>query len=184
MIRITAAAVVLALSVVTAVSAVSGDGSPVLARRSTDYRLMLESRRFVPEPGLPRVLPAPADADGVTHMIVQFDRLPDASDIELLRLCGITLLNYLPNLAYFASVPRGGLVELAALPCVRAVIAIRPEDRLASRIRDGAAPAYARDEDGTVRVVVVFFGDIDTEDAARTARKYGRITTIRGRDLR
>jgi hypothetical protein len=96
-------------------------GSATLMERVPDYAVLLESRRFVPQPGMSRDLQAAMEAGGRKHVIVQFMGIPDRSDVSLLESRGIELLDYLPNRAYFAGVPAIELARLAAFPGVRSV---------------------------------------------------------------
>jgi hypothetical protein len=188
---------VFALSVTLAGSASSGDdgaalrtsgltasegGTTVHIERTLDYALMLESRQFVPERGVPQELLMQAEAGERRHVIVQFLDVPAGSDISLLKSRGLTLLDYLPNLAYFASVRIGELGQLAGFPGLRSVVAIRPDDKISPGLRDRGVSSHAQNADGTVRLIVVLFGDVGVEKARGTVEKYGRITQIRYED--
>jgi hypothetical protein len=157
-------------------------GTGILIERARDYTIMLESRHFVPEQGISPEVLARAEAGGASHVIIQFSDLPDRADISFLRSRGVALLDYLPNLAYFASVPAGELDRLTGFHGLRCVIPIQPDDKISSQLREHGASRYAWNEDGTVRIVAVVFRDVGIEQTCGTLEKYGRITAINEQD--
>lgn len=171
-----AAAVFAFVLFAVSVTAVS---SEVLTRQA-DYTIMLQSRQFVPEVGITQQVLGEQDADSgrAKHVIIQFKDIPDALQVRALRSSGILLLDYLPNMAYFASLPAGALQDLARFPGVRAVVAIEERDKISPFIRRGGVSAHARSEDGRAEIIVTFFGDVTIEDAVRIAGMYGEISEV------
>ena len=162
--------------------ALSYAGADMLLERQPDYSVLMESRRFVPEPGVSRDLVAHTEGEGRHHLIIQFLNIPDRADALMLKSRGIELLDYLPNRAYFAGVPAREIGWLAELPAVRAAEAIRPDDKIASQLKTRIAGRPAGNTDGSLGVVVVLFEDVSIEAAVDVLTEYGVITAIRSED--
>ena len=81
--------------------------------RQADYRILLRSREFTPAPGLEARLAREGDVAG-GHLLVQFRALPDLDDARALESEGVVLLDYVPNMSYFAYVTPGAAAVLAA----------------------------------------------------------------------
>ena len=169
-----AAAVVFAI-LLTTLSALSASSGATVRR--TDYRLLLKSGEFVPDAGVDARLAADGESAG-GHVIVQFHSIPGAAEVEDLEAQGIRLLDYLPNLSYYASVPPGRLPLLGARPAVRAVLPILPRDKLAPAMAAAGVRPHASGEDGSVSLVVVFHRDISIEKMLDIARSYGRVADV------
>lgn len=126
---------------------------PAVAAASARHEIVLARGAFVPESSL---LARDADA----HLVVQFHEVPSLAEREALRAQGIVLLDYLPNLAWTASV-RGGAVRALDAPNVRAVFALAPEDKISPRAEGRR----------TVRV----FTYRDVADAEAVLAAHGRV---------
>lgn len=73
-----------------------------------EFRLHLKGGSIIPAENLS--IPQPGDKNARTKatfkqfLIVQFSEIPAAAEVEALRNAGVTLLDYIPNLAYTATV--------------------------------------------------------------------------------
>ncbi|MFH1314747.1 MAG: S8 family serine peptidase [Candidatus Eisenbacteria bacterium] len=150
--------------------------------RITDHTLMLKSRQFIPDEGVSRELMMSPEGDIKWHMIVQFRDIPDPAQVSALEAQGIRLVGYLPNNAYFAGVPQGKLDYLAGLPDFRSALAVGPDDKISPHIRAHGVAGHARNDDGTVRITAVFFGDVDAARAHGIAGRFGNVTEVITRD--
>jgi len=147
---------------------------------SKDFTIRLKSRTFTPKPGLDRTLAAQLQVHGLgrTHVLIQFDRIPTAAERKDLAEKGVKLLAYIPNFAWFASVPTDeamvqGILKVAP---ARWLGPILPEDKIDPFLMTKGAGEWAQNPDGTVKVKVTFFEDVAREDARRViAQLKGRI---------
>lgn len=119
------------------------------------YEIRLQRESFVPAPGL-------VDSVADSHLVVQFYEIPSVAEREELRARGITLLDYVPNYAWTASV-RGGALRVLDSRNIRAVFALRAEDKISPRAEN--------------RPTVRAFTYSDVGDADGVLSRYGRIVS-------
>jgi hypothetical protein len=160
----------------------SGLYNAARVERAPDYTLLLESRRFVPGPGMAEDLTSAAEVGVRQHVIVQFLDIPGPSDVSLLKSRGIELLDYLPNRAYFAGVPTAEVAGLSDLPGVRSVQAVRPEDKISDQLKDRISGKVVRDGVRMSGVVVVLFGDVSVGEFQAVLAGYGAVTAVRSEE--
>ena len=75
-----------------------------------NYTIQLLSESFTPSPNLisiqnNKTALQPTASDDYYHIIIQFETLPSKTTLQSISNQGIILDNYLPNFAYFASIP-------------------------------------------------------------------------------
>ncbi len=120
--------------------------------------IMLKSRRFVPVAG---VAETPKSLDGGRiHVLLQLETIPTDDQRITLAQAGVNLLSYIPNRAWLASVPLGQVEAVVALPSVRAMAKILPEDKIDPALREEGVNAYSTTDDGQVKLVALFFEDV------------------------
>src|SRR5688572_5141136 len=126
--------------------------------------IRLKSEEFLPageaEANLDRVKAKYANRP-VVHVILQFEELPTEAHRKELRARGVKLMGYLPDHAYFASVP--AQVKAADLKPfrVRWAGAIYKEDKTAPRIRAEGFGGWALRPGGNVELQLNCFEDAD-----------------------
>lgn len=112
---------------------------------------------------------------GRVHVIVQFDRIPDSALRDRLTAAGVTLLDYLPERAFFASVPTGVRGSELAAAGIHWLGAIDTADKLSPRVNAGEVGAWARHADGTADLRVKAFADVALADARPTLEALGAV---------
>jgi uncharacterized repeat protein (TIGR01451 family) len=131
---------------------------------NTARTIRLKSEEFVPageaEANLDRVKAKYANRP-VVHVILQFEELPTEAQRKELRARGVKLMGYLPDRAYFASVP--ARVKAADLKPFRVhwAGAIYKEDKSAPRIRAEGFGGWALRPGGNVELQLNCFEDAD-----------------------
>ncbi len=141
------------------------------------YKISLKSGSFIPQKNI-------ADAR-VTEMnknvfkpkkksfvIIQFEKIPTATEKEQLKKEGIELLEYVPNNAYTATVT--GSLNMAALSRVktRSIVELTPEQKMEPSLANGIISSWAVKAEGTIDVWVSFpktfsFQTVSTEIKAK-----------------
>jgi hypothetical protein len=106
------------------------------------------------------VTPAIRDAAAFgqrSYLLLQFEDIPNVVDMQILAAMGVSLLHYMPNYAYFSSLPAN--LDLAALPGLRSVLLPRWRWKLSRQLIDEEYPAHALSDAG-IRLEVFPYDDI------------------------
>lgn len=126
--------------------------------------VLLKSRRFVPKAGLGDLLPArKAAGSEPIHVILQLDAIPTAEQRETLARARVRLLSYIPHRAWLASLPLSEAERVAAMPEVRALAKIEPQDKVDPSLREGGVNACSKTDAGRARLIATFFEDADLQ---------------------
>ena len=140
----------------------------------TAFMIRLQSRQFIPEAdvksGLNWLQTVP---DSRAHVLLQLYGPPDSTTSARLEKSGIRLLNYIPSNAWFASVPRTLQIEDPAIPLMRWLGPILPEDKVAEGLLEGSIGTWALREGNRIALEVSFFEDMNLQDGEQVIREYG-----------
>ncbi len=136
--------------------------------------ILLKSRNFVPEPGIDQAFEAEllASEEATVHVLLQLYHAPTDAERRLLAENNVKLLAYIPNNAWFASIPPKNATEIAALTAVRWVGEIMPQYKVSPDLRDGI-DWWEVNDDGTLSLTLLFFGDVSLDDADQLLSDYG-----------
>ena len=107
------------------------------------------------------------------HVLIQFTTIPDAKTKHALREAGVRLLSYVPKNAWFASIPVDIDADHPVLSSVRWIGPILPEDKLPPRMYEEGVGAWARTDDGRVRLVVKYFADAKADEVKVSLERLG-----------
>jgi len=141
---------------------------------SASNETLLKSRHFTPEPGITAAAKAKIEAIGErAHVFLQLKRIPTVKGRKELESKGIRLLSYIPNRAWFASIPSDKAGEILSLSNVRAISEISPEDKIAPSIRKGGVSDFSTTETGQAKLIFVFFDDVPLADTAEVISNHG-----------
>ncbi|NQE45493.1 Subtilisin-like serine protease [ANME-1 cluster archaeon GoMg2] len=175
--RIVASVGILVVLAMLAVLAAEADTS--VNAEDTSTGILLKSRQFVPDAGLDHVAKSKLEVLGgagaeKTHVLMQFYQIPNASEKTALNEThDVDLLTYVPNNAWFADIPCDAASDIIAQPNVRWIGNILPDDKVSPHIRDYGVGSWAVNPDGTVNLLVTFFGDVSADEAKQVIVKYG-----------
>ena len=144
-----------------------------------EYAIFLKSRTLVPPPGVSpalreRIVPFAGEPPTRFYVITQFWEIPGPEERRALEELDIRLLDYLPNFAWFASLPPNPqlLDQLEDLSFHRASFEIEPGDKLAPGL-PAQIGEWARTPDGGLRLIVQPFGDVPLAEARQTVERHG-----------
>lgn len=107
------------------------------------------------------------------HVLVQFDRLPDRAERTRLAAAGLTLLGFVPDQAYFASLARDADLERVTAAGVRWLGRLYPEDKLSPTLLAGAPGVWAVEPDGGVKLRLRVFEDVPLAEAQAEVEQVG-----------
>jgi hypothetical protein len=140
--------------------------------------ILLKSRRFIPEQGMTAAAKAKIEAvPQRAHVLIQLEHIPTIKERKELEAKGIKLLSYIPNKAWFASIPSDKANEIASLSGVRAISEILPEDKISPIVREKGVSRHATNEDGSVNLVIMFHKDVPLSEANEIISSHnGRVT--------
>lgn len=134
----------------------------LFAQDIKDYNLLLNSGKYIPEENISSVSKDAAVFknsmyNGKHYVTLQFKSLPDQSVKNELAALGIELIDYIPNLAYTASVPANfDLASFKILP-VRSVVQFNAEQKTAPSLFKGIIPAHAVKQVGFADVTIISY---------------------------
>jgi hypothetical protein len=155
-----------------------------------DYRITLQSRTFIPQEGiekqtLSRLNVKIKQERQNPHVIMQFNNPPSRRQREELKIRGIRLLSFIGGNAWYVSISdtralyfsdRSMLAKYPAFRQIRWIGEIFPQDKIETKIQETGFGSYAKNPDGTVKIIVKFFKDVAEQNARTTLEKYGSIT--------
>ncbi len=94
--------------------------------------------------------------DTKDFIIIQFEGLPGEETRKILLASGIELLDYIPNLAYTATVSGRLNHNFLQQAKVRSIFRLQPEQKMEERLARGHIPAWASKTGGTVDLWISF----------------------------
>lgn len=148
------------------------------------YKITLRSRSFIPQPGLESgsrdILTSPLERGEKPHVIIQFTELPNRAIRQRLATKGIRLLSYINGNAYYAALDQPETLDFdtseasrdPALSMVRWMGQIETVDRIEPDLLEGKFGDWAINEDGTVKIRVMFFQDVESDAQIELLRRY------------
>jgi len=135
-------------------------------------QILLKSRQIIPDKGIPLTLKdkITARVPKNTHVLLQFNNIPSNEEKEELRNQGIELIAYIPNKAWFASVPSD--FPSKTFPNIRSTIEIIGDDKISNAVKN---KNYKKNGDGTVNLSIKFFDDVDLDTASAIIEDHGQV---------
>lgn len=157
-----------------------------VARAQPDerFRLLLKTGPLLPEKNISADKINELDRklnriNGKSFLIIQFDQIPGEAERKQLQKAGIDLLDYVPNNAYTATVAGPLSNELLETVKARAVLNLRPEQKMQPGLATGIYPGWAVKVGGTIDLLVSFPRSFSLEEVKRelTGKKFDIIQT-------
>ncbi len=100
------------------------------------------------------------------HALFQFDAAPNLASRRNLAATGVRILGYLPENAFFVSIPKSINADVLKRTGVAWVGAIYPEDKLPPRMQASGVGLWALRADGTADLRIRYYGDVSPDYAA------------------
>ncbi len=135
-----------------------------------DDQLHFKNLQYVPEANTGNFIDNPGVApseifDGHFYRIVQFYEIPGKQTREQLLQSGITLLDYIPNRAYFAAFESGFDATALTRAEVRSITEVTRAVKLAPMLFEESYPDYALRGDGRIELLVNYYPDAGPDRA-------------------
>jgi len=153
-------------------SDVVSDPNPVLLK-SRQFTPVQKVQDAVPANRFQELLGASVNNEPVRKLI-QFDHIPTSEEKQELSENGVTLLVYIPDNAWIASVAPGSTDVLEAHG-LTFTDELSPEDKISQRILESGPGKWSLNPDGTFSIVVMFFSDAPVDEIRNTIEKYGKV---------
>lgn len=133
------------------------------------YLLKLRGGAYVPEANANRI---ESQADYLTktafgskhYVVLQFESLPSFTDRASLIAQGIELLEYLPELAYTASLKNTVPASVLQQAGIRSITYLKPEYKTVPALLQGLAPDHALAQPGWVNLTVLTYERLNRTD--------------------
>ncbi len=140
------------------------------------YRIQLTSGSFLPEKNitadkLTAFESRLARFKGKSFVLIQFEQLPSSAERGELQRAGIQLLDYIPSNTFSATIT--GTFNLAILKRLRAraVIDLKPEQKMRPALAKGIIPMWAIKIAGTVDLWISFPKNLSYEEVATALKE-------------
>ena len=151
-----------------------------LEKDEDGYKIFLASRQFVPSPGISARVEANITTSPLerVHVLIQFYRTPNAIEREVLEDADVNLLGYIPNNAWFVSIPTSEncLMKIMNTPIVRSVVGIQPEDKMQDVVKKREFGNWSFDPvTNSVNLTIIFFKDVSSIDAEQIISRYNGV---------
>jgi len=109
------------------------------------------------------------------HAMIQFDHVLNVGERKSLEGDNIIFHGYNGNNSYTASIPVSGIENLTQITYVKRIIPVPLEIKMERYFLYGKIPNSAFNDDGTIKLNVIFYYDIPEERAVEVITKYGDI---------
>ncbi len=107
------------------------------------------------------------------HVLLYLDHIPNAEERERLSKNGVSLLSYIHNNGWLASLPKDRLDEVAKISPIRWVGEILPGDKLAGSVRTRKFGNWSYDPvSDTVNLTIFFFRDVPLDEGRKIVSQY------------
>ena len=132
-----------------------------LSQQDSAYRLMLKTGAFIPKKNISSNLVNEFNRkvlriQGQSFAIIQFEHIPTTAERVQLLKSGVLLMDYIPNNTYTVSMTGPMNEDILRQAKARAVVELKPEQKMSPLLGGGTLPAWAIKMPGTVDVWVSF----------------------------
>jgi len=132
------------------------------AQAQPDYNIRLQSGKFIPAENRSSIS---KNADlftqslygGKYYVVIQFLSLPSQGEKDRLKAAGIELIDYIPNLAYTASLSGGFNMEYLRSFSIRSIFRFDGIHKTIPEIMSGAVPSHAMGLPGFADLTVISY---------------------------
>ncbi len=139
----------------------------------------MKSAKFTPTEKIPLAAQSKistiGQSKGRAHSIIQLSSIPTEAERKELAKQGITLLEYIPDNAWLASIKGSGLSTASQRAGITFVSTLSAADKIDSYLLRFGAPAYAKNPDRTANYSVQFFMDVSQSEIKSILKTYNAV---------
>ncbi|MEM7020362.1 MAG: S8 family serine peptidase, partial [Pseudomonadota bacterium] len=147
--------------------------------------IRLQSRTFQPDAGIESsISQRMTQSTSVQHVLVQLHSIPTSEERAALRADGMHLLAYIPDRAWLATVRGNVAAGRQVQRQVRWIGPLLPEDKLSPALQDRGVASWSLEENGQVRLQLLFFEDVSSITASTLVSQYQGQVELIGQDNR
>ena len=137
-------------------------------QNNTDYTIHFKTGSVVPDNNAQEYLTnfngsTESIYDNQFFKIIQFNEIPDEAAKAILKNAGVTLLDYIPNNAYFASFASDFSAEELMDKGIRSILDVDTDYKLAPILYEGNYPDHAILEDGSISLLVSYYSNLNSD---------------------
>ena len=148
----------------------------LIALAQKDPSLLLKSGSFIPERNISASSIEQYNlkayrVDGKIFSVIQFEHIPTADERKELSSAGIELLEYIPDYAYSVSSTNNLNATLLQKVNARAIIDLKPEQKMHPALAKGIIPAWSVKVQGTIDVWISFPKTLSFESVSKELRE-------------
>jgi len=110
---------------------------------------------------------------GQFFKIIQFFEIPDVAEKTVLKYAGVTLLDYLPHRAYFASFQTDLQIDELMQMGIRSIMDVDVDYKLSPNLYKGNIPDHAILENGSISVLVNYYPNLDPDQVTGALQAAG-----------
>ena len=143
-----------------------------------NYQILLKSGDIQIEANMERFIKASVInqsevVEGRYYRLMQFFEIPMQDKKEKLQAMGIGFLDYIPNKAYFVSIPAQFDVSQLQDYNIRSIVPIIPEYKLTPALLNKDYPEWALTDQDHIELIVNFFEGLNKESVIATIEASG-----------
>jgi len=143
----------------------------LFAQENIDHTIQLHSGKFIPASNISTLSKSSAVFqksifDNNHYVTIQFKTLPSNAVKEQLKAAGISLVDYIPNMAFTAVVNRYTSIETFKAFPIRSVFQFSSEQKTVPAMLKGTFPAHAIKLNGYVDLTVITYEKLAAEKVA------------------
>ncbi|MCH2235154.1 MAG: S8 family serine peptidase [Crocinitomicaceae bacterium] len=162
------------LTLVSSQTANAQEKQDLLLLKSGSYKLPLNTKSFIAEPGYE----SSELVNGHYYRILQFSEIPKSADKAELEDKGIKLFDYLPDMAFYASIDKDADLTVLSEKNVIAVSPIKREYKLIPELVEGKIADWALKPNNQVGINFTFFDDVQLATVQKDVQALGATITF------
>ena len=129
--------------------------------------ILLKSRTISTENNFSQVIQEAVDPAELFHgnyyRLIQFNEVLTDAKRHQLETTGLKLLGYIPNNAYYVSIPAGFDLSVLQHFNVRTMITLLPQDKMSNQLRFGNLDDRCRNKDGSLNFRLVYYSNLSPQ---------------------